>query len=308
MLPLPGPPPYPDFMVTSHQRAGELHKEHPFDREKIPASFFENLRHCYLHPPDHQRHLRPSVIFVAEIVKPETFHSFLQLPRELRDIIYYYALRRPTDAELRIKPGRCHWDPPGAAEDEMPIVSLKAPDVDLWAGREEMSRLLRVNRQIHDEASEVLYSAFTFTLQYVDIHCWRHNLSPTLVRRVRRLAMTVVSLHWRRGLLSDFEECCMSILDMFAAMQSFEFRVLETCLQLDRFGESHKDQIIGQLTAIADRLTDRGIQVSFTCPHDSPTDDSFGQEVCRHVEAHVRKHDGSVGQLSIPTYDDLHGD
>ncbi|KAK2739225.1 hypothetical protein FQN55_009505 [Onygenales sp. PD_40] len=269
----------------------------PYPQDKINAPFFENLRHCYLHPPDHQRHPRPSVIFVAQIVKPETFHSFLQLPRELRDIIYYHALRRPTDAELRVKPGRFRWQMQAAADDEMPIVRLSSPHVvDLWAGREEMSRLLRVNRQIHDEASEILYSAFTFTLLYADAEYFRHNLHPSCVRRVRRLAITV-SLLWCASPSNRFDERCLSFLDMFAAMQSFEFRLLEAHFRLDQVDQSEKDRIVGYFTAIADRLRDRGTQLSITCSSSSRAAGDFVQELCRRVEAHVQKYDGSVGQL-----------
>jgi hypothetical protein len=79
--------------------------------------------------------------------------------------------------------------------DEMRIPLGSVYESDDWSGREEMTRLLRVNRQVYYEASAVLYSDFRFVISPVFI-----NIYPTLLlqklkrgvgQNIRRLGIPV---------------------------------------------------------------------------------------------------------------------
>lgn len=74
-----------------------------------------------------------------------------QLPREIRDLIYCYALLRP-DSPLTVKPENFYC----YSESDMWLHKDPAPVWD--TGRP--TRLFRVNRQFSAEASEVFYSRF----------------------------------------------------------------------------------------------------------------------------------------------------
>ncbi|KAF2501786.1 hypothetical protein BU16DRAFT_556258 [Lophium mytilinum] len=108
----------------------------------------------------------------AHIVSTNTSESstssskcyFFRLPTEIRLKIYYYALQHPHGDS----------DPAWLSPFKRPIIEVLPPDVRhkkdssevdmgiVYWGTELMTRLLRVNRQIHSEAVEVLYTKFVF--------------------------------------------------------------------------------------------------------------------------------------------------
>ncbi|RVD85100.1 uncharacterized protein DFL_003431 [Arthrobotrys flagrans] len=71
--------------------------------------------------------------------RPNTFHSFLHLPRELRDDIYRSIFSTPPPPPLS------------------PNTSSISPSLGL--------SILRVNKQIHHEASEILYATVVFPIR-----------------------------------------------------------------------------------------------------------------------------------------------
>jgi len=78
---------------------------------------------------------------------------FLQLPREIRDLIYYYALTR-SESSLTMSPENIYcYSKSDVWPNENP-----AP---VW-GRGRPTCLFRVNRQFSAEASEILYSKIPF--------------------------------------------------------------------------------------------------------------------------------------------------
>lgn len=69
---------------------------------------------------------------------------FLALPLEIRRTIYYYALLPSPEYRQVLRPLRAKWP-------------------NSWWGTEKMSRILRVNKQLHWETEEILYSSFEFS-------------------------------------------------------------------------------------------------------------------------------------------------
>ncbi len=110
--------------------------------------------------------------------------ALLTLPLELREIIWFLVLRLDSP----------YWPAP-----YMPspfIASVNGPKTNSeyghhW-GTEEMTRLLRTNRQIYHEASKVLYEQFTFSFGY---SC---HIRPFLnqITHPSRLAIRTISLFY----------------------------------------------------------------------------------------------------------------
>lgn len=94
--------------------------------------------------------------------------KFLTLPREIRDLIWYFALMAPVRAALSDDSTHLRQE---ILENEV-IVQENVSDMPEQTYREEfwgckpMSALLAVNRQTHDEVEQVLYSRFIFHFYY----------------------------------------------------------------------------------------------------------------------------------------------
>ncbi|KAL8996023.1 MAG: hypothetical protein Q9169_004370 [Polycauliona sp. 2 TL-2023] len=77
---------------------------------------------------------------------------FLKLPREIRDIIYFHSFTR-ANAGPNAKPARiCYMHNKASSR------HFSTP---YW-GTERATRLLRVNHQVYNEASDMFYSTFHF--------------------------------------------------------------------------------------------------------------------------------------------------
>ncbi|KAL2783856.1 hypothetical protein BJX66DRAFT_110882 [Aspergillus keveii] len=140
-------------------------------------AFTSELQRCYASPPSHAR-FRASVFSFSHPGSPTSFTRFLDLPRELRDMVYFYALRPPGAHEYIVKMPEDRKE--RTRQDEVPISLSNAWDSDDWTGTEEMSRLLRVNRQVHGEAKEVLYTKFRFIIRPTTIKMHPHRLRKQL--------------------------------------------------------------------------------------------------------------------------------
>ncbi len=110
--------------------------------------------------------------------------ALLTLPLELREIIWFLVLRLHSP----------YW--PAPYEPSPFIASVNGPKTDseyghYW-GTEEMTRLLRTDRQIYQEASKVLYEQFTFGFGY------RGYIRPFLnqIPHPSRLAIRTISLFY----------------------------------------------------------------------------------------------------------------
>ncbi|KAL8853326.1 MAG: hypothetical protein Q9221_001802 [Calogaya cf. arnoldii] len=83
---------------------------------------------------------------------PNEAFAFLKLPREIRDLIYYYALIRPGSGP-NVEPARVCYMHHSA--------SSRYLSTSYW-GTEKSTRLFRVSHQVYNEASSIFYSAFPF--------------------------------------------------------------------------------------------------------------------------------------------------
>lgn len=82
--------------------------------------------------------------------------SFLKLPREIRNLIYHYALLRPRTG-LAVNPTHiCDFHHKVPAD-----LAIKPFWTPYW-GTKKSTRLFLVNQQISNEALEVFYSTFPF--------------------------------------------------------------------------------------------------------------------------------------------------
>ena len=115
----------------------------------------------------------------------EPFHPtalFWTLPLEIREEIYYYALFQPPE----------HCTP----DDCIRFESANIVKPKVWWATERMTRLLRVTRQVHDEAEAVLYSRFKFCFPYYTdtelVHTVLDPLSPRARDSLRTIELIVV--------------------------------------------------------------------------------------------------------------------
>lgn len=114
---------------------------------------------------------------------PSRFSLFFNLPLELREEIYYYALFQPPQYH---KPG--DW----VGIESAPLMYYDAT----WWGTEKMTRILRVSRQVHSEAEAVLYSRFHFCFPYYTdtklVHTVVSSASARARSLIRRIRVHVV--------------------------------------------------------------------------------------------------------------------
>ncbi|KAL3443398.1 hypothetical protein BJX65DRAFT_285420 [Aspergillus insuetus] len=193
-------------------------------------AFTSELQRCYASPPPHAR-FRASVFSFTQPGLPTSFMRFLDLPRELRDMVYFYALRPPAAHEYIVEIPEDGKE--RIRQDEMPVSLSNAWDSDDWTGTEEMSRLLRVNRQVYEEAKEVLYTKFSFVIRPTTIQLHTHRLRKQLGGRagqfVRHIGIPIVlspSFRWRPTTNAEWNAGCPSLSALFPVLQSVEIEVL----------------------------------------------------------------------------------
>ncbi|PGH12011.1 hypothetical protein AJ79_04520 [Helicocarpus griseus UAMH5409] len=273
----------------------DLEKDQEEPRNQIPqvtkkysAPFLSGLSQCYLNPPAHQGHYRPHILLVSQVVNPDSFHYFLRLPRELRDLIYFHALRPPTNDELIVKPTtdtmfcRRVWD------DEMSIDLPGYGSADSWSGREEMTNLLRVNRQIYHEASRVLYSDFRFGLDFRYYYYTPARFTDNVLnhleqgagRRIRRLGVKMaISL-----LPNDkvyFRTKIGDPLRIFPALESVEYHFLFSEISDKNFYHAPYQLAIEDLVVLMKPY--RHLQLSFSWSTNSPARSDFIRQECERI-------------------------
>src|SRR5947207_6015960 len=83
------------------------------------------------------------------------FSKLLHLPTEIRIEILYYVLLCPVPSDSNDATKVC------LGLNDFEISVARGTDHRYW-GTERMTRLLRVNHQLHAEAEEVLYTSFLF--------------------------------------------------------------------------------------------------------------------------------------------------
>jgi hypothetical protein len=145
-------------------------------------------------------------------------------------MVYFYALRPPAAHEYIVKMPEDGKE--RIRQDEVPISLSNARDSDDWTGTEEMSRLLRVNRQVHEEAKEVLYTKFRFIIRPTTIKVHPHRLRKKLGGRaglfIRHIGIPIVlSPSFRRRPTTNVEwnAGCPSLSALFPLLQSVEIEV-----------------------------------------------------------------------------------
>jgi hypothetical protein len=118
-------------------------------------------------------------------------------------------------------------------DDEMPISPINAWDSGDWTGTEEMSRLLRVNRQVYEETKEVLYTKFRFIIRPTRIQRHTHRLRKHLGGRagqsIRHNGIPIVlspSFRWRPTTNAEWNAGCPTLLALCPVLQSVEIEVL----------------------------------------------------------------------------------
>ncbi|OJD11277.1 hypothetical protein AJ78_07916 [Emergomyces pasteurianus Ep9510] len=283
------PPGYPaEFAQRSRQRAEDLRKELPREREKPAASFLWNLSQCYLNPPENQRHYRPHILLISQVVEPESFHYFLHLPRELRDLIYFYALRPPRNKELAVKTsieGKYYkpiW------ESEIPLVPLGYGNPDSWSGRKEMASLLTVNRQVYGEASEILFSDFRFSiharvLQIPECN-FIHKLRETVSCKIHKLGLKL-DVFWHSKGIPVLDLYCYESLSIFPAVRSVDFHFTFNSSK-SHFGKSHGP--VWPIERIEPMLKMFGhVQISFSWSSDLSAQPKQIKQTCKIIQSMI---------------------
>lgn len=121
------------------------------------------------------QHLTRSVSPNTPTPVPSQPFPVLKLPREVRDLIYYYALLRPRNGPSVELAHICYLHP------KVPInVGYKSYWTPYW-GTKQSTRLFLVNRQISNEALELFYSTYPFHFpQSVDLALVNATLRDTL--------------------------------------------------------------------------------------------------------------------------------
>lgn len=113
---------------------------------------------------------------------PSKPFPFLNLPREIRDIIYHYALLRPQTGPSVTPTHICYF------HTKPPAWSASKSYWTCYWGTEKSTRLFLVNHQISHEALELFYSTYPFHFpQTFDVASVNATLRDTLSPWARNL-------------------------------------------------------------------------------------------------------------------------
>lgn len=131
---------------------------------------------------------------------------FLELPREIRDQIYFYVCGGlallPDLTSYRTKPHK----PTSAISLSTKISAPKewrVPNIEDWLCAPSkywpvLLNALSVSRQVHDEAALVFYSSSIFRIRKMDdFHSFTNRIRPELRAQIRRLEFNFNSFHLR---------------------------------------------------------------------------------------------------------------
>ncbi|KAK6844876.1 hypothetical protein PG995_014986 [Apiospora arundinis] len=133
-------------------------------------------------------------------VRPKAF-PFLQLPREIRDVIYELVLVEPPLYERR-HISTCHYTSlsPSCAE-KPPFATVETPfnkDHSCYCAKRRYLAILSVNTQVHQEAGRVLWGKNVFSFAGVcSFNQWFASISAARRENLRHIAIYLIRLHER---------------------------------------------------------------------------------------------------------------
>ncbi|KAK7921381.1 hypothetical protein PG985_009403 [Apiospora marii] len=130
-------------------------------------------------------------------VRPKTF-PFLQLPREIRDVIYESVLVEPPKYQRRHKATCTYSSLTPTCAEKPPFCTEEVPHREHFchcAKRRHLAVLL-ANRQIYDEGSRVLWQKNVFSFCSTErFHQWIASISAEKRSLIRHIAIYLIT-HW----------------------------------------------------------------------------------------------------------------
>ena len=179
--------------------------------------------------------------------------AFLALPLEIRRTIYYYALLPSPEHRQVLRPFRAKYP-------------------NSWWGTEDISRILRVSKQLYHEAEEVLYSSFEFPFQDTtpyQVERFLKSVSPRARSSIRQVCCCVtmngqVRDSIRRSYIDNWKAC----LEVLCVQIP---RLRKVALQI-RFldGRSLRTTFVESILDLASKFNDDDREISLL-PYDSST-------------------------------------
>ena len=184
--------------------------------------------------------ITPNILTIKYVERPKS-SLFLELPRELRDLIYWYALVEPRKWDKRHN-SSCPYYNPLAGGEEPPFRYNEGAN-DPYYGNPKTSEimrqchntcvrrkclgLLRANRQIHEEASPILWDENTFCFDLPYLFCMILDSIPHSVRSKIQKISFMSSLPYT-GI------CARQMFEILAEVQNLvelevSREILETC-------------------------------------------------------------------------------
>lgn len=141
----------------------------------------------------------------------------LQLPVELRLRIFFYALEDPYDGNYT--KGSSPVPDRSWIHCVLPKDSGNVhPAYYSYRGTELMSRLLRINKQSHDEIEKVLYTEFRFAVRDC-VDAFLNRLSPKAVSLIRHIFVWhTIEMSSERSLLRSAQEDTMKFHTLAARL------------------------------------------------------------------------------------------
>ena len=159
----------------------------------------------------------PGTAVTMSQASPDNLPFLLRLPAEIRLAVYGLLLSSHTDKNLRIRTE----DLTNYGKNKLPLLSrhkfryivdrMRSRSAEstycLYRTRDQVfhTSILSVNKQIHSEAADLLYSAYTFDFD-LDVECivpFLQDLTPTALSSLRRIRLVKRSLPYTK----DFDRC-----------------------------------------------------------------------------------------------------
>ncbi|EEH08509.1 predicted protein [Histoplasma capsulatum G186AR] len=284
-------PNYPnEYQAQGLQRAEDLRIQFPRKRQKPTHSFLSSLSQCYLNPPENQRHYRPHILLASQVTKPDCFHCFLRLPRELRDLVYFHVLCPPTNKELIVKTTTESVSYRRIWANEIPLAPLGYGNPDSWSGREEMTTLLRVSRQVYREASEVLFSDFRFSIHARVLQIPRCNfiqkLRETVSSKIHKLGLKL-EVFWNSQGVPVLDLYSYDSLSIFPAVRSVDFHFTFNSNESKFFKGYGPLWSIERMEPMFEMF--RHVQMSFSWSSDRSIQPKRIKKACRTIQSMINK-------------------
>ncbi|OCL03279.1 hypothetical protein AOQ84DRAFT_154437 [Glonium stellatum] len=197
--------------------------------------------------------------------------SILDLPRELRDIVYEYVCQVPGEIFIYWRPSQFGYDIAaknirgkyGGPSEPIPLKIVMS------------TALMKTCRQIHAECSPILYGHNNFSLLMPD----RDFVSATYLPLIRHITLISnsdtrlfdqnaynVSLAWRATFWPLVSRRCEKLLGLFPKLQSIRYLIYAT----DSNGNARKPAFIKyEGTTREDRIDMAATWFRYRCPFGS---------------------------------------